>query len=96
MGSHYPFKLSLSSLSWERLTGGATLPSYQEIVTPSYAKTLTTISELALVSGLSLSEVLKADALGKASLMPYAPSQGFALQTIDRQKLNEGIIQVTS
>ena|ERR1700730_6175062 len=41
MESQYPFRLSLSSLSWERVTGGATLPSYQEIVTPSYARTLT-------------------------------------------------------
>lgn len=49
---------------------GRPQPAISKGKTRIYPKTLTTISELALVSGLSLSEVLKADALGKASLMP--------------------------
>ena len=94
MGSNYTWRLSLFGLTWRQAipSPSVTLDRTDRILLPSYEKTLTTMSELALVCGLSLSDVLKAGALGKASLMPYAPTEGFKLQRIDRQKLNNRII----
>jgi hypothetical protein len=94
MGSDYPCQLSLTALTWEKVTnGGIALPSHQKLVTPSYAKALTTISELALVCGLSLSDVLRADYSGQESLAPYAPAEAFSFQTVDREELNYSIIE---
>jgi hypothetical protein len=77
MGSDYPCQLSLKAVTWE--------PKDDEVLFPSYAAALTTISKLALVSGLSLSDVLRSGAGFETCLIPFAPFEGLSPYIIESQ-----------
>jgi hypothetical protein len=81
MGSDYPCQLSLKALIWE--------PNNDEALLPSHAAALTTISQLALASGLSLSDVLRSG----TCLMPFAPFEGFSPYIIDPEDLTKDRIE---
>jgi len=59
-------------------------------LTPDYITVLSTISKLAFVCGLALSDVLEARkaSTGNDSGMPYAPAEGFSLQPIVEEKFD--------
>jgi hypothetical protein len=66
------------------------------LLLPRYGKILTTLSELALICGLSLSNVsniLKNGSLGEASLMPFAPLKDFDTYPAPPEELNDRSIE---
>jgi hypothetical protein len=85
MGSDYPCQLSLKAIIWE--------PKNDETLLPSYAAALTTISQLALISGLSLSDVLRSGVGFGTCLMPFAPIEGFSPYIIDPEDLTKDRIE---
>lgn len=69
-------------------------PETDRGLVPSYARVLSTISELALVCGLTLSDLLDPQRFYAWRCMPYAPAEGFSLQTVEREDLpSEAIIK---
>jgi hypothetical protein len=63
---------------------------------PAYTSVLSTISKLAFVCGLGLSDVLepKHRCTGADSGMPYAPAEAFSMQQIDEEELDQRAIEV--
>jgi hypothetical protein len=61
---------------------------------PDYPTVLSTISELAFVCGLALSDVFEPESAqkGVVSAVPYAPAHGFTVNTIDEETLNSSAI----
>jgi len=90
-----PCNLPLVAKYWDKIYEGSAMRRDPGPLVPDYTSVLLTISKLAFVCGLGLSDVLehKHSSTGNDSGMPYAPAEAFSMQQIAKEELDQRAIE---